>query len=40
MLGVRCCVDFSLVMESGGYSLDVVHGFLIGEASLVMEHRL
>ena len=38
--GIRCCADFSLVVESGGYSLDVVHGFLIGEASLVMEHRL
>ena len=38
--GIRCCENFSLVVESGGYSLDVVHGFLIGEASLVMEHRL
>ena len=30
----------SLVSESGGYSLIVVHGLLIMVASLVAEHRL
>ena len=30
----------SLVAVSGGYSLVVVHGFLIEMASLVAEHRL
>ena len=30
----------SLVSVSGGYSLVVVHGFLIEVASLVAEHRL
>ena len=30
----------SLVAVSGGYSLVVVHGFLIEAASLVAEHRL
>ena len=34
-----CCVAFSLVMESGGYSLAAVHGPLIAVASLV-EHGL
>ena len=29
----------SLVAVSGGYSLVVVHGFLIEAASLVAEHR-
>ena len=31
---------FSLVAESGGYSLVVVHGLFIEMASLVVEHRL
>ena len=30
----------SLVVENKGYSLVVVHGFLIAVASLVMEHGL
>ena len=30
----------SLVVESGGYSLDAVLGLLIAVASLVAEHRL
>ena len=39
MLGLRCCVGFSLVSESRGYSLVVVRGLLTVVASLV-EHRL
>ena len=40
-----CCVfvavcGLSLVEESGGYSVIVVHGLLIAVASLVAEHRL
>ena len=31
---------FSLVVESGGYSLIAVHGLLIAVAFLVAEHRL
>ena len=30
----------SLIVASRGYSLDVVHGFLITVASLVVEHKL
>ena len=33
-------VDFSLVAESGGYSLVAVHGLLIAVASLVAEQGL
>ena len=40
VLGLRCCVGFSLVVVSGGYSLFVVHGLLIVVASLVAEHGL
>ena len=29
LLGLRCCVDFSLVVASGDYSLVVVHRLLI-----------
>ena len=34
MLGLCCCAGFSLVSESGGYSV-VVLGFLISVASVV-----
>ena len=41
---LRCvlllCVGYSLVVESGGYSLLVVHRLLIVVASLVEVHRL
>ena len=40
MLGLRCSSGFSLVAESGGYSLVGVHGLLIVVVSLAMEHRL
>ena len=40
VLGLHCWVGFSLVVESGGYSLVVVHGHLIVAASLVLEHGL
>ena len=33
-------VGFSLVAESGGYSLFSVHGLIIVVASLVVEHGL
>lgn len=36
--GLHCCADISLVMESVGYPLVVVLGFLIGVASAA-EHR-
>ena len=39
VLGLGCCVGFSLVAVSRGYSL-VEHGLLIVVASLVAEHRL
>ena len=35
MLGLCYCVGFTLVVESGGYSLTVVLGFPIAETSLV-----
>ena len=35
VLGLRCCVGFSLVAVSASYSLVVVHGLLIAVASLV-----
>ena len=40
LLGVCCCVDFSLVAESRSDTLTAVHGPLIAVASLVSEHRL
>ena len=40
MLDLRFCVDFSLVVASGGYSLVSVHGLPIAVASLVAKHRL
>ena len=39
ILGLCCCVGFSPVAASGGYSLVAVHRLLIAVASLV-EHRL
>ena len=38
VLDLCCCVGFSLVAASGGYSLAVVRGLLIVMASLVEEH--
>ena len=38
--GLRCCVGFSLLEATGGYSLVVVHGLLITLVSLVAEHGL
>ena len=40
LLSLRCCIGFSLVSVSGGYSLVVVCGLLIEVAFLVVEHRL
>ena len=40
VLGLRCCADFSLIVESRGYSLAVVHRLLIAVASFVTEHGL
>ena len=39
VLGVHCCAGFSLVAESGGYTLVALRGFLIAVASLVVEHH-
>ena len=40
VLGLPCCVGFSLAVESRSYSLVVGHGLFIAVASLVSEHRL
>ena len=40
MLGLLCCMGFSLVAANGGYYLVVVLGLLIAVASLVTEHGL
>ena len=40
MLGLCCCSDFSLAVESRGYSPVAVHRLLIAVASLVAELRL
>ena len=40
VLDISCCMGFSLVNKSGGYSLVVVNGPLIAVASLVSEHGL
>ena len=40
MLGLCCCKGFSLVAESGGYSLAVVGRLLIAVAYPVAEHGL
>ena len=37
LLGLHCCLGFSLVVESRGYSLVVVHGLLIAVTSVVLE---
>ena len=40
VLGLRCHVGFSLVVESEGYSLAAVRRLLITVTNLVAEHRL
>ena len=40
VLGLCCCVGFSLVAANGGYSLVMVCGLLIVVTSLVAEYRL
>ena len=40
MLGLHCCMGFSLIAVSGGYSPVVVCELLIAAASLVGEHSL
>ena len=40
VLGLHCCLGFSLVVVSGGYALVVVREFLIVMASFVVQHRL
>ena len=40
MLGLCCCMGFSLVAVSRVYSLGAVHELLTAVASLVAEHRL
>ena len=39
VLGLCCCSDFSLVVESGGYSAAAGRRHLIVVASLAAEHR-
>jgi len=40
LLGLFCCMGFSLVADSRGYFVVVVHRLLITGASLVAEHGL
>ena len=40
VLGLHCCVGFSLVAMSRGYSVIAIHRLLTAAASLVAEHRL
>ena len=40
VLGLCCCVGFSLVVAIRVYSLVAMHGFLIAVVSLVAEHGL
>ena len=40
VLHLHCCVDFSLVVASGGYSLLAMYGLLIAVASLVRAKSL
>ena len=40
VLGLCCCLDFSLVARNRASSLGVVHRLLIAVASLVAEHGL
>ena len=39
VLGLHCCMGFSLVVVSGGYSVVEVYRPVIVVASLVVEHR-
>ena len=39
-LDLHCCVGFSVIAASGGYSLVAVCGLLIAVASPVVEHKL
>ena len=39
-LGLRCCAGFSLVAESGSYSLAAMHGLLVAVTSRIAEYRL
>ena len=39
VLGLRCCMSFSLIAASRGYSLVEVHEHPIEVASLAVEHR-
>lgn len=39
-LGLYCCMGFSLVVGSEGYSPVAVHRLLITEASCIVEHGL
>ena len=38
VLGLHCCMGFSLVVVSRGYSLVAMHGLLPAVASLVVQH--
>ena len=40
VLGLHCCVGFSLAVESEGYSLVAVCRLLVAVTSLVAERRL
>ena len=40
VLGLCCCMQFSLIAASGGYPVVAVHRLLIAVASLIAEHRL
>ena len=40
MLGVQCCMGFSLIAASSGYFLVVVCRLLIVVASLAVKHNL
>ena len=40
VLGLCCCVGFSLVVASRSYTLVAVRGLLVAVASLVAEHRV
>ena len=40
VLGLHCCVGFSLVAAGGGHSLVETQGLLIVMASLIVTHGL
>jgi len=40
VLGLHCCMSFSLIMTSGGYSVVAVHWLLIVITCLVSEHGI